>query len=144
MSVEFGGTLRCTDAEALVYLRDKMRRVAGSMGALYGADVDIDYGTPLPPVVNTRYEMKTVRAAVSAIYGEESIREIPVPSLGGEDFAFYLEEVPGAMVRIGSAGGPESRYPLHHDRFDIDEAALPPAARLMTEVLIRDLEKRAA
>ena len=144
MSVEFGGTLRCTDAEALVFLRDKMRRVAGSMGALYGADVDIDYGVPLPPVVNTTDEMKTIRETITASFGDETIREIPLPSLGGEDFAYYLERVPGAMVRIGSAGGPESRYPLHHDRFDIDEAALPRAARLMTEVLIRDLEKRAA
>lgn len=143
MSVEFGGTLRCIDTEALAFLRDKMRHVAGSMGTLYGADVDIDYGTPLPPVENTLDEMKTVRQAVEATYGEESIREIPVPSLGGEDFAFYLEKIPGAMVRIGTASGRETRYPLHHDRFDIDESALPLAARLMTEVLIRDLEKRA-
>ena len=144
MSVEFGGTLRCTDAEALVFLRDKMRRVAGSMGALYGADVDIDYGVPLPPVVNTTDEIKIVREAIAAAYGEETIREIQVPSLGGEDFAYYLEHIPGAMVRVGSAGGSESRYPLHHDRFDIDETAMPAAARVMTEVLIMDLEKRAA
>ena len=144
MTVEFGGTLRCTDTQTLASLRDEMRRVAGSMGALYGADVDIDYGTPLPPVVNTPGEMKTIREVISACCGDEMIRDIPLPSLGGEDFAFYLEELPGAMVRIGSAGGPESRYPLHHDRFDIDEAAMPGAARLMTEVLIRDLEKRAA
>lgn len=144
MTVEFGGTLRCTDTQTLASLRDEMRRVAGSMGALYGADVDIDYGTPLPPVVNTPGETKTIREVISACCGDEMIRDIPLPSLGGEDFAFYLEELPGAMVRIGSAGGPESRYPLHHDRFDIDEAAMPGAARLMTEVLIRDLEKRAA
>ena len=144
MSVEFGGTIRSTDAEALIYLRDKLRRVAGSMGTLYGADVHIDYGTPLPPVENSTDEMKTIREAVAATYGEASIREIPVPSLGGEDFSFYLEKVPGAMVRIGTASGRETRYPLHHDRFDIDEASLPAAARLMTEVLIRDLEKRAA
>ncbi len=144
MLVEFGGTLRCTDSETHTFLRDKMRRVAGSMGALYGADVDIDYATPLPAVVNTKEEMKTIREAVVSTFGEECIRDIPVPSLGGEDFSFYLEKIPGAMVRIGTASGHETRYPLHHDRFDIDEAALPRAARLMTEVLIRDLEKRAA
>ena len=144
MTVEFGGTLRCTDTQTLASLRDEMRRVAGSMGALYGAEADIDYGTPLPPIVNTPGEMKTIREAISACCGDEMIRDIPLPSLGGEDFAFYLEELPGAMVRIGSAGGPESRYPLHHDRFDIDETAMPGAAHLMTEVLIRDLEKRAS
>ncbi len=144
MSVEFGGTLRCTDTETLTFLREKLRRVAGSLGALYGADVDIDYAAPLPPVVNTTDEMKIIRDVASATFGPECVREIPVPSLGGEDFAFYLEKVPGAMVRVGSASGRETRFPLHHDRFDLDETALPRAARLMTEVLIRDLEKRAA
>ena len=142
--VEFGGTLRCTDAETLTYLREKMRRVAGSMGALYGADVDVDYADRLPPVINTHDETQTIREAAVATYGAEAVREIPVPSMGGEDFAFYLERVPGAMVRIGTASGRETRYPLHHARFDIDETALALGARLMSEVLLRDLEKRAA
>ena len=142
--VEFGGTLRCIDAQTMTELREKMRRVAGSMGALYGADVDVDYADRLPPVINTHDEIQTVHETVIAQFGAEAIRELPIPSMGGEDFAFYLEHVPGAMVRIGSASGPETRYPLHHARFDIDETALSHAARLMSEVLLRDLEKRAA
>ena len=70
--------------------------------------------------------------------------DLPLPSMGGEDFAFVLREVPGAMLRIGTASGERTRYPLHHSRFDLDESALPLAARLMTEVCIRDLATRAA
>lgn len=142
-TVLFGGTLRCEHPETLAYLRDKMRRVAGSMGALYGADVDVDYGAELPPVINSVAEVETVRETIRARYGPEAIREIPVPSMGGEDFSFYLQRVPGMMVRVGSSSGPENRYPLHHVRFDIDELALGFGARLMTDVLVKDLEKRA-
>ena len=143
-SVEFGGTLRCSDVETLTFLREKIRRVAGALGAVYNADVDVDYAHLMPAVVNTADEVETARASVRERFGSEAVVELPLPSMGGEDFAYYLEHVPGAMVRIGSAGGPETRYPLHHARFDLDEAALPFAARLMTDVCLRDLSGRAA
>ena len=142
--VEFGGTLRCTDGETLGYLREKMRRVAGALGAVYGADVDVHFEAALPAVVNTAGEVATARAAAGDLFGEEAVMDLPFPSMGGEDFAFYLERVPGAMVRVGSASGPATRYPLHHARFDLDEAAIPLAARLMTAVCLRDLAARAA
>ena len=142
--VSFAGTVRSEDPETLAFLRDKMRRVAGSMGALYGADVDVDYGVELPPVLNSRGEVDVVRETITERYGPDAIRDIPVPSMGGEDFSFYLERVPGMMLRVGSSSGPRTRYPLHHVRFDIDEKALGFAARLMTDVLVKDLEKRAA
>ena len=137
--VEFGGTIRCVDGETLGYLREKIRRVAGGVGAVYKADVDVDFDVTLPAVVNTPDEVDRARAAAEDLYGPEAAVTIPLPSMGGEDFAYYLQEVPGCMVRVGSASGPETRYPLHHARFDLDEGALPLAARLMTEVCLRDL-----
>lgn len=143
-TVAFGGTLRSVDADTMTTLRDKMRRAAGALGALYGADVDVDYADRLPPVVNHPAAVALARAAAADLYGTESVHDLPLPSMGGEDFAFYLEKVPGAMIRVGSAGGAETRYPLHHARFDLDEAALPRAARLLAETLRRHLERRAA
>ena len=143
-SVEFGGTLRCVDRETMRLLREKMRRVAGALGAVYKADVDVDFAHLLPPVVNTAAEVDVARGAVRDLLGAEAAVELPLPSMGGEDFAYYLEARPGAMLRVGSAGGPETRYPLHHARFDLDEAVLPLAARLMADVCLRDLARRAA
>ena len=142
--VEFGGTLRCVDSETMRMLREKMRRVAGALGAVYKADVDVEFAHLLPPVVNTPREVDLARASVAAVLGDEATVELPMPSMGGEDFAYYLEQKPGAMIRIGSAGGAETRYPLHHARFDLDEAALPLAARVMADVCIRDLTTRTA
>ena len=141
--VEFGGTLRCVDRETMQMLREKMRRVAGALGAVYKADVDVEFAHLLPPVVNTTREVGIAKASVVDVLDDEAVVELPMPSMGGEDFAYYLEEKPGAMVRVGSAGGPETRYPLHHARFDIDEGALPLAARVMADVCIRDLNSPA-
>ncbi len=141
--VEFGGTLRCVDGETLGYLREKIRRLAGALGAVYKADVEVAFEDALPAVVNTAPEVDRVRQAARDLFGDTSAVEIPLPSMGGEDFAYYLQRIPGAMVRVGSASGPETRYPLHHARFDLDEGALPLAARLMSEVCLRDLADRA-
>ena len=141
--VEFGGTLRCVDNETMGYLREKMRRLAGALGAVYKADVEVDLEEALPAVVNTAAEVARAREAAAEVFGEQAAIDIALPSMGGEDFAYYLQRVPGAMVRVGSASGPETRYPLHHARFDLDEDAIPLAARLMTEVCVRDLAARA-
>ncbi len=141
--VEFGGTLRSVDNETLAYLREKIRRVAGALGAVYKADVDVHFDTALPAVVNTRDEVEGAKATARSLFGDEAAVDIPLPSMGGEDFAYYLQKVPGAMVRVGSASGPETRYPLHHARFDLDESALPLAAHLMAAVCLDDLARRA-
>jgi amidohydrolase len=80
-----------------------------------------------------------VRDVAEFLFGESAVHWIPVPSMGSEDFAHYLQHVPGALIRIGTANGPDTRHPLHDNRFDIDEAALAPAARLMAHALIRHL-----
>ena len=140
--VEFGGTLRCVDGETFGYLREKIRRVAGALGAAYKADVDVAIDPVLPAVVNTEHEVALARGAAVSVFGEDTAVDIALPSMGGEDFSYYLQKLPGCMVRVGSAGGPETMYPLHHARFDLDEGAIPLAARLMTEVCLRDLAAR--
>ena len=141
--VELGGTLRCVDGETLGFLREKIRRVAGAVGALHKADVDVDFEGTLPAVVNTPAEVARAREAAADLFGDQSVADLPFASMGGEDFAFYLQKLPGCMIRVGTSGGPDTRYPLHHARFDLDESALPLASRLMTEVCLRDLEARA-
>ncbi|MDX1530175.1 MAG: amidohydrolase [Rhodothermales bacterium] len=139
--VEFGGTLRCVDVESLRRLSDRMETTAKALGAAHGAEVRYEADLSLPPVVNDAELARAVRHSVEDLYGAEAVHEIPEPSMGGEDFAFYLQRVPGFLLRVGMASGPETRYPLHHSRFDLDEAALPKAARLMADVLARRLAR---
>jgi amidohydrolase len=142
--VEFGGTLRAVDTETLVQLREAVERIAVGVGAAHDAGVQVTFTDLLPAVVNTPEETARARASVVARIGAGAAVEMALPSMGGEDFAYYLEHVPGAMVRVGTAGGPETRFPLHHARFDLDERALPLAADVMADVCLRDLADRAA
>ena len=137
--VEFGGTLRCLDLEAAHRLAASMQQVAEQYGTLHGAKVTFDIDLRLPPVVNDRECVVGVRHAVHDLFGPDAVHEIEQPSMGGEDFAFYLQEVPGMLLRVGTSSGPATSHPLHHTLFDVDEAALPDAARLMAEVIARRL-----
>ncbi len=65
-----------------------------------------------------------------------------LPSMGGEDFAYYLQHVPGALVRVGTASSEATRHALHDARFDLDERALSLAAQVMAETCLTDLERR--
>ncbi len=137
--VTFGGTLRTVSREDQQRMRRKIKETAERIGALHGAlaEAKIDAGSPA--VLNAPEAVGAVEEAVRTTRGDEAIYYIPRPSMGAEDFAQYLEHVPGALIRVGSRSGPATAYPLHDGRFDLDEAVLAPTARLMSDVLVRSL-----
>lgn len=138
--VEFGGTLRTTSPEDRGFVRQKMAQVAEQTASMHGASAILDVQQGAPPVINTPLVVKNIETLIRERHGDHAIYEIPQASMGGEDFAHYLEHVPGALIRMGTASSPETRYPLHDDRFDIDETPLAPTAHLMADALQRHLE----
>jgi amidohydrolase len=139
--VEFGGTLRTTDRRERKLLHRRIRETAEYAAAIAGAAAHVTFDQGVPAVVNDDRMIDNVAASIEALYGSAAVYMIPLPSMGGEDFAHYIEKVPGALVRIGTRSSDETAFPLHHACFDIDETALAPAARLMANVLIRHLEE---
>jgi amidohydrolase len=135
----FGGTLRTVSPDDRETLRTHMRKAAERFGDLHSAHVTVDFEDGSPPVVNDEAAVANVERTIRDAFGEQAIHTIQQSSMGGEDFAHYLEHVPGAFVRVGTASGPETSYPLHHHRFDIDETPLAPTARLMARVLMNHL-----
>ncbi|MEM1043717.1 MAG: amidohydrolase [Bacteroidota bacterium] len=138
-AVEFGGTLRCVSLEGARTLAGAMREAAEDIGRRYGAEIEIDMHMDLPPVVNAEASVEHVCETVQDLLGENAAHTLHEPSMGGEDFAFYLQQIPGMLLRVGTASSEATRYPLHHARFDLTEAALPATARLMAEVVARRL-----
>ncbi len=137
--VEFGGTLRCVNLEGARTLAGAMREAAEEIGQRYGAEVEVEMHLDLPPVLNHEDSVEHVCKVVEDLYGEDAAQTIHEPSMGGEDFAFYLQQIPGMLLRVGTASGEATSYPLHHTLFDVTEEALPAAARLMAEVVARRL-----
>lgn len=139
--LRLGGTLRCQSLADRDQLIRKIKQIATQVVGIHGASAEVKLDTGAPPVINDPDLIDNVRNSIRAHVGESAIYEIELSSMGGEDFAHYLAHVPGALVRVGTASGPETRYPLHDSNFDIDERALVPAARLMTHTLMRHLEQ---
>lgn len=135
----FGGTLRTVTPHDRETIREYMVQAARHLGELHDAHVKLDFEDGSPPVINDPTVIKNIESTIQESLGEQAIHRIARSSMGGEDFAHYLKHVPGAFVRVGTASGPETSYPLHHHRFDIDETPLAPTARLMAKVLMNHL-----
>ena len=125
------GTLRVLDKAAWQAAPALVQRVAEGLAAPYGAGVAVSYTRGVPPVVNDRAATALLTAAVRAALGSGAA-VAAVQSLGGEDFAWYLDRVPGSMARLGvKSAGQELPHDLHQGTFDVDEAALPVAVRVL-------------
>lgn len=129
------GTLRMLDASTWHEAEHLVRRLVGDLVAPYGVTADVDYVRGVPPVVNDRQATAELGEAVTATLGAGSL--VPTSqSLGGEDFAWYVEHVPGAMGRLGTrtVGGPT--YDLHQGDLRIDERATVIAAKVLAAVAV--------
>ncbi len=124
------GTIRCLDANVWKSAHDVVPDLIRSLAAPYGVDVEIDMHTSVPPCVNDEATTTAMRSVAVDLFGTEAVTGTD-QSLGGEDFAWILGRVPGALARLG-VRSPEvaDGGDLHQGSFDIDEAAISVGVRL--------------
>jgi amidohydrolase len=127
-------TVRVHGRETWDMIPDLVQEVTRSVARASGVECEIDYRRGVPPVVNDRAASAMFAGATAAALGDEAVAEAPM-SMGGEDFAYYLEQVPGAMARLG-VGRPGERLDIHQGTFDIDELALEHGVRVMTHTAL--------
>jgi len=118
------GTIRTTLPEVKDKIHNGLRRMAAAAGELHNAEVEIDLIDGYPPVINTRRETDIARRAVQQSFGPDAVVTADHPSMGGEDFSYYLQQIPGCYVRIGARIPGREYIALHNPGFDIDERAL--------------------
>ena len=124
-SARLEGTVRTTFPDTRDHIHKGIRRMVEAMGELHDAKIDLELHEGYPPVINTDAEVELVRGCVRSLYGLDALRTSPHPSMGSEDFSFYLQHVPGAFFRFGARRADWEPIPLHSPRFDIDEDVLP-------------------
>ncbi|GAA4476827.1 hypothetical protein GCM10023094_17670 [Rhodococcus olei] len=127
---ELVGTLRSASHETWVTLEPLVARTIGELLAPYDVRHELSYQQGVPPVVNDPDCAAELRLAIEAAVGHDNLAEAPQSS-GGEDFAWYLEHVPGAMARLGVWGGTGPRQDLHHPGFVLDERAMVHGVRTL-------------
>ncbi|MBT2396505.1 amidohydrolase [Streptomyces sp. ISL-100] len=132
------GTVRCLDLQAWHEAPDLVHAAVDEVASLHGAKSVINYVRGVPPVVNEHDVTELLVAAMTARRGLHAIEDTE-QSLGGEDFSWYLEQVPGAMARLGvRTPGDTARRDLHRGDFDVDEAAIEAGVELFTAAVLLD------
>ena len=129
--VRFAGTLRTSCAQARARSEGVFTRVIEAARLSTGAHIDYTIKRGAPPVVNDAALVEALRNACINVLGTSGVEPIGLPSMGGEDFAWYLDHVPGALLRVGTGVG----APLHSPQFTADDAVIPIAARVMARAL---------
>ncbi|GHI05429.1 N-acyl-L-amino acid amidohydrolase [Streptomyces cellostaticus] len=136
---ELSGTIRCLDLEAWREAPDIVHAAIDEVATLHRAKSEITYVRGVPPVVNDRESTELLRRAMAARRGLHSV-ESTEQSLGGEDFSWYLENVPGAMARLGvRAPGDRTARDLHQGDFDADEHAITVGVEMFTAAVMLDV-----
>ena len=129
------GTVRMLDAVAWSDMEQRIRRHVGEIVAPYGVQAAVDYHRGVPPVVNDAASVALLGRAVDSVLGTAG-RAPTSQSLGGEDFAWYLTRVPGAMGRLGTRvpGGPT--YDIHQGNLRVDERATAIGAKVLAAAAV--------
>jgi amidohydrolase len=133
------GTVRCLDDEAWHTAPDLLRGLIESVASGYGVTAELSYARSVPPTVNEAASAAMFTAAAEAMLGAGSV--VPTPqSLGGEDFAWYLESIPGALARLGTrVPGSLVSHDIHQPTFDVDERAIGIGIRVLAATALTAL-----
>ena len=137
--VELQGTVRMFDLDLWREMPKRIEALVADMTGPLGAIAEVEYIPGSPPVVNDAAVISQVELAATAVLGAENVVHTH-QSLGAEDFAWFLEDVPGALIRLGAAL-PDHRVDLHSASFDIDEAAIETGILVASATILRLLER---
>jgi amidohydrolase len=133
------GTVRCLDDEAWHRAPDLLKALIEPVASAYGVIAELDYERTVPPTINEPVSTAILESAAGDVLGAEAV--VPTPqSLGGEDFAWYLESIPGSLARLGTrTPGSADDFDIHQPTFDVDERAIGVGVRLLSATAVTAL-----
>lgn len=132
-SAKIAGTIRTFDPTTQKLMIDELKRCLEGLVTTMGITYDLKYSKGYPPVVNTTNETDLIVNAARKIEDIEELVELK-PSLGGEDFSYYLQRVPGSFFYTGTRNENfKADFPHHHSKFDIDEKGMLNAVKVFLQ-----------
>ncbi|XOF32419.1 MAG: M20 metallopeptidase family protein [Candidatus Electrothrix sp. YB6] len=138
-SAALEGTVRSTHPDTREMILSRMQGLVRGLEEMYHADITMTPRDALPAVVNDAVSCSLAGEAAHAVVGPERVTSQGFPSLGGEDFAFYQQHIPGTMIRFGAASDRETG-PSHSGSFDFDEQVLSCGSRWLATVAVHALQ----
>ena len=128
-----GGTLRAVDPETRSLLGDAVTRLAEGIAAAHGLTATVELTLGPPPIVNPERPVAWARAAVESVLGAEALVPLGITNMAGEDFAYYMERIPGCFMRIGARMPGEPVIAAHTPQFHAAEESLFVGASVLAE-----------
>jgi len=141
-TMELQGTIRSLTVEGVSKLQTRVKEVAQSIAEANRCEAEVSFpGNDYPPTINDAECWELGKSAATEILGEENLIEMPDPIMGGEDFAYYTEEIPGCFSFLG-VGNPDidAVYDVHHPMFKVDEEALSLGTAIHVNTALKALE----
>src|SRR5215216_4233504 len=136
-TARLGGTVRTLSAELRERMPERIEELARGVAQGMRGDAELEYSFSYPVTINDANAAKLALGVAGELFGEERSMELANPSMGAEDFAFFLEKVPGAFIWLGV--GDVSN--LHTPQFSFDEEILPQGAALFVALALESLSK---
>ncbi|MDO4898432.1 MAG: amidohydrolase [Rothia sp. (in: high G+C Gram-positive bacteria)] len=137
------GTMRCLDADVWKQAGAMLDEVVEQIAAPYNVEVELEHFRGVPPAVNTEDEIAMLENAARAELGEDAVVLVE-QSMGGEDFAWMLQEVPGALIRLGTRVPGGTTFDLHRGDYAPDERAIEVGVRVMAATALRAIRAELA
>ncbi|MFU8819080.1 MAG: M20 metallopeptidase family protein [Desulfurivibrio sp.] len=135
------GTIRAISPRTRQILLSGLQRMVKAAGLAHGAKISLAVSEGCPPLHNDPAATALARRVAERVLGPARVPGLAAPSLGGEDFAFYLQKIPGCMVRFGAEKKGGANGPAHSSRFDFDEKVLPIGAAFLAQTALAALEE---
>jgi amidohydrolase len=135
-AVQLAGILRTTDQQGRETLCERIRQTCRSIADLTGNRIEVQFTKPLGAVRNSPLPTSAFELASRQVLGDSGTILLTRPSMGGEDFAMYLDHVPGSQIRLGCAGHDQDWPLLHSPVFDIDDRTISIGARVLSRAAL--------
>jgi hippurate hydrolase len=136
-TARLGGTVRTLNEDLRRKMPGRIEQLARGVARGMRGDAELDYTFSYPVTMNDEGASQHALGVMRTLFGEESALELPNPSMGAEDFAFFLEKIPGAFIWLGV--GEDVSF-LHTPTFAFDEEILPLGSALLTALALEKLE----
>ncbi|WP_236910764.1 M20 metallopeptidase family protein [Clostridium sp. Cult1] len=131
------GTVRTLSPSINKIIEEKIKSLIEYQAESFGAKAEIKYENISPPVINDSNIIDVLEESSYSSIGYENIRWLDSSSMGSEDFAFYLEKIPGALIRLGTHNDTEeSKLPLHNSKIIFDERSIETGVKFMSNAII--------
>ena len=140
-SVTLAGTVRSLRPETRDLAERRVREIAAKVAEAMGARAEVAYMRGYPATINSAREAAFAAAVGERLFGKENVDTAPWPTMGGEDFSYFLRERPGAYVFLGQGGGAGGCF-LHNPAYDFNDEVIPLGAGYLAALVEQALPAR--